>query len=166
MSGLRADARRRAQRADARPENAGTADLDAENPAADRGSVSNAGLEDGDIANLDELFGPDVASGTAVSPIRGSGSPDHPRAVRRRRAPKPLASWSLTASMFGLSMSWFMPWALPASLLGVVLGAIALFRRWEVRSLAGWGVGLGLAGAMSAGFWILWILDQLAVSPL
>lgn len=123
-------------------------------------SVSNHDIAQGDIARLDELFGADKVIETSAASARSAVRPV------RRRARRPLASWSLTASMFGLSMSWFMPWALPISLLGAVLATVALFRRWEDRGVAAWGLGLGLAGAASAAFWILWILDQLSVSSL
>lgn len=81
-----------------------------------------------------------------------------PRAHRRGR---PLAAASLTASVFGLTLSWLMPWAMPVSILGSVLAIIALRRTWEQREPAWWGLGLGIAGAACASFWVGWIITQL-----
>ena len=84
-----------------------------------------------------------------------------PAIVPRRR---PLASASLIASVFGLSMSLFMPWAMPVSIVGTILAIIALRRTWEQRAIAWWGFGFGLAGVSYSSFWIGWILNQLAAA--
>lgn len=91
---------------------------------------------------------------------RHRSDPTKPVVWKPRRQ---IASFALTCSMFGLSMSWFMPWALPASLLGVIIGGIALSRSWEEKGVAGWGLGLGLAGTISSCFWIVWTLMRLGI---
>ncbi|WP_119696689.1 DUF4190 domain-containing protein [Microbacterium halotolerans] len=88
-----------------------------------------------------------------------------PREPKRWKPPQPLAGWALMCAMFGLSMSWFMPWAMPASVLGVILGSVALSRRWEDRASAGWALGLGIVGTASAAFWIVWIYNALQTVP-
>lgn len=85
-----------------------------------------------------------------------------PVVVARRR--RPLAGASLTASVFGLTLSWLMPWAMPVSILGAVLAIVALRRTWEQREPAWWGLGLGVAGAACASFWIGWIITQLSAA--
>ncbi|WP_105566305.1 hypothetical protein [Microbacterium halophytorum] len=83
--------------------------------------------------------------------------PQRPREPERWKPKRAFASVALTCAMFGLSMSWFMPWAMPVSILAVVLGSVALSRDWEDRAIAGWALGLGIVGTLSAAFWAGWI---------
>lgn len=80
------------------------------------------------------------------------------------RRGRPLAGASLTASVFGLTLSWLMPWAMPVSILGAVLAIIALRRSWEQHEPAWWGLGLGIAGTACASYWIGWIIAQLGAT--
>lgn len=86
---------------------------------------------------------------------------EEPKTWKPRRQ---VASLALTFSMFGLSMSWFMPWAAPASLVAVILGTIAVCRRWDDRAAGGWALGLGLAGLAASGFWVYWIWHELMLA--
>lgn len=106
-------------------------------------------------------------------PVRSRASERASRdaAPPRRREPKrwkprrQVASLALTFAMFGLSMSWFMPWATPASLVAVVLAGIAVGHSWEDRATAGWALGLGIAGTLGGVFWAVWIWHALAAMP-
>jgi len=73
-----------------------------------------------------------------------------PKTWKPRRS---VAGLALMFAMFGLSMSWFMPWAAPASLVGVILGVIAVARPWDDRAAGGWALGLGIAGLAGSAFW-------------
>lgn len=64
----------------------------------------------------------------------------------------------MSLSAFALVVSWFVPWALPLGIIGVVLALIALFGRRAKRELAWWGLGLGLGSIACSAFWILWAL--------
>lgn len=82
-----------------------------------------------------------------------------PRAVRSMRLPRGrTATWSMTLSTFALVVSWFVPWALPLGVIGVVLAVIALAGRRAKRELAWWGLGLGLGSILCSAFWILWVV--------
>jgi uncharacterized membrane protein YhaH (DUF805 family) len=50
---------------------------------------------------------------------------------------------------------------LPVALLAVVLAAVALARRHEMRGQAWWALWLGIAATACCGVWALWILAQL-----
>ncbi len=113
-----------------------------------------------ELADGDRAHEPPLRSTLKADVRRRRGDPLEPVVWKPRRQ---IASWALTCSMFGLSMSWFMPWAMPASLLGVIIGGIALSRSWEEKAVAGWGLGLGLAGTISSGFWAVWMLMRLGI---
>ncbi|WP_261167099.1 hypothetical protein [Microbacterium sp. Marseille-Q6965] len=86
------------------------------------------------------------------------------RRARPHRPRRPLAGVSLTASVIGLVLSWFVPWGMPVSVAGALLAILALRRSDERRGQAWWGLGLGILGAACASFWIGWILDQLSAT--
>ncbi|GGH40811.1 hypothetical protein [Microbacterium album] len=106
---------------------------------------------------------PDARSdpGEAPAPITGSvarGSAPPPR-------PRPLGAWALVVSMFALSLSWFVGWALPLAVAGVVLAIVALTRRGVKRELAWWALGLSLGAVGCSLFWIWWATQAVSETP-
>lgn len=63
---------------------------------------------------------------------------------------------ALSFSLAGLAASFFVGWAFPLALVGLVLGIIAVAKKEESTLLGWWAVGLGiLALGYSAG-WLWW----------
>ncbi|MGO1255583.1 MAG: hypothetical protein ACTIBU_04340 [Microbacterium gubbeenense] len=99
----------------------------------------------------------------------GSIHPDIATQSITRRGLRPrhkhLATVSLVLAVLSLVVSWFGPWAAPIALVAVVLGTVALFRRWGRVSLSWGAIGAGVVAILFSAYWVSWILAQLPVAP-
>ncbi len=88
--------------------------------------------------------------------------------TRRERRPHVtrLGVVAVTLSAIGIVVSWFGPWGAVVGLVGVVLGAVALFRRSERRRWCWTAIVCGSISVLFSAYWLAWILPQLAVPEL
>lgn len=103
---------------------------------------------------------PGGSLGAPTAPTPAVAPPLSTRGLRASRGRT--AAWSMTLSMLALVASWFVLWALPLGVVGVVLAINALAAHRAKRQLAWWGLGLGLGSILCSAFWIVWALQAAA----
>lgn len=71
-----------------------------------------------------------------------------------------MAGWALGISMVGLTASFFVGWAIPLPLAGLVVAILAIRRPWESRALAWWAFALSVLGVIYSAGWLCWYAVQ------
>lgn len=63
---------------------------------------------------------------------------------------------ALSFSLAGLAASFFVGWAFPLALIGLVLGIVAIVKREESTTLGVWSVGLAVLALVYSAGWLWW----------
>lgn len=112
-----------------------------------------------DVAPIDDLD--DGAFDSAPAEIDTTPRPALRGESTARWAPevpirKGYGGSALSFSLAGLAASFFVGWAFPLALIGLVLGIVAIVKREESTTLGVWSVGLAVLALVYSAGWLWW----------
>ncbi len=68
---------------------------------------------------------------------------------------------AVSFALAGLVTSFFVGWAFPLALIGIILGVVAVRKPEESSILGGWGIALGVLATIYSAGWLWWAATEL-----